>query len=130
MERIYKPLDSLTNEDIDKILDRNDIDEIIILPLSVGENHTNWKYAQEICVKLSRHENANVRANAILGFSYIARVHGKLEKHIVKPIILKELRENKEFEGTIIDSIMDINIFLKWNLGKKALNPLIVNRRN
>lgn len=48
----------------------------------------------------------------------IARTHGKLEKYIVKPIILKELRENKEYEWRIIDSINDINLFLKWNLGK------------
>lgn len=122
MERIYKPLDYLTYEDIDRILESNDINEMIRLPLSVGENHRNWKYAQDICVKLSKHENANVRANAILGFSYIARTHGNLEKHIVKPIILNELRENKEFEWRIIDSINDINIFLKWDLGKKTFN--------
>jgi hypothetical protein len=118
MERIYKPLEYLNNENIDKILARNDINEMSRLPLSVGMNHANWKYAQEVCEKLSKHENANVRANAILGFSYIARIHGRLEKHIVKPIILKELRENKEYEWRIIDSINDINLFLKWNLGK------------
>lgn len=122
MERIYKPLDELTNEGIDRVLERNDPDEMIRLPLSVGMNHTNWKYAQELCVKLSKHENANVRANAVLGLSYIARIHGKLERNIVKPIILKELRENKEYEWRIIDSINDINLFLKWNLGKKTLN--------
>ena len=119
MERIYKPLEYLNNEDIDKVIARNDINEMSRLSLSVGMNHTNWKYAQEVCEKLSKNENANVRANAILGFSYIARIHGRLEKHIVKPIILKELRENKEYEWRIIDSINDINLFLKWNLGKK-----------
>lgn len=121
MSLIYNPLDQLTNIEIKNILEKEDIDELIKLPLSVGENHVNWKYAQEICVKLSNYEDSRIRANAVLGFAYIARTKGMLEKHIVKPIILRELKENKECQWRILDAIDDIN-FMKWYLGKNALH--------
>jgi hypothetical protein len=122
MSRVYKPLDYLSNGDVNKILESDNMNEIIRLPLSVGMNHPNWKYAQNLCVKLSKHEDARVRSNAVLGFAYIARTKGMLEKNIVKPIVLKELNENKEYGWRITDSINDINLFMKWNIGQKALN--------
>jgi len=117
-KRIYKPLDEFSNEEIKEIIKRNNFEEIARLPLSVGMNHNNWKSAQDICFILSRHENSIIRANAVLGFAYIARTHGKLEKHIVKPILLKELRENHEYNWRILDAIDDINLFMKWRIGK------------
>ncbi len=83
-KRIYKPLDVLSTEEIKEILIRNKLDELLTLPLSVGENHPNWKTAQDICAQLSSHECSSVRANAVLGFAYLARTKGKLEKHIVR----------------------------------------------
>jgi hypothetical protein len=58
----------------------------------------------------------------VLGFAYIARKKGELEKHIVKPIILNELRSNEEFNWRIIDALEDINLFLKWKIGTKSLS--------
>lgn len=119
-KRFYKTLEEFTDEQIREILNKNDLDELISLPLSVGEYHINWKYAQDICAKLSDHENPIIRANSVLGLAYIARTNGKLEKHIVKPIVLKELRENQEFQWRIIDAIDDINLFMKWKIGVKS----------
>ena len=70
---------------------------MLLLPLSIGEYAQYWKRAQDICVKLMEHSNPAIRANAALGLAYIARNHRKLDKRIVKPYLLKELRENKEF---------------------------------
>jgi hypothetical protein len=123
-KRIYRPLAVLAEQEIQQILEANIIDEMILLPLSVGEYHSNWKFAQDLCVKISSHEDERVRANAVLGFAYIARTKGILEKHIVKPIVLKELNENKEYQWRIIDAINDINLFMKWNIGKKALDRI------
>lgn len=120
-KRVYKPLEDLSNQQLNEILDRKRIDELIPLPLSVGEYHINWKYAQDLCAKLSEHENPLIRANAILGFAYIARTKGMLEKHIVKPIVLKELRDNQEYNWRIIDAIHDINLFMKWKIGANAI---------
>ena len=119
-KRIYKPLDDVSTEEAIERLNRNQLDELLYLPLSVGENHPDWKFAQDICVQLSSHESPAVRANTVLGFAYIARTKGQLEKHIVKPIVLRELRENHEHNWRILDSIDDINLFMKWKIGKSA----------
>ncbi|WP_371363671.1 hypothetical protein SRRS_45470 [Sporomusa rhizae] len=120
MKRIYKPLPILSENEIKRIMSDGSIEELIILPLSIGENYPKWKFAQDLCVKLYEYPDPRVKANAILGLSYVARTKGKLEKHIIKPILLKALREEKEYEWRIIDALEDINLFMGWNISKKA----------
>jgi hypothetical protein len=119
--RIYERAQNNTKEQILQIVERNIFEELATLPFDIGENYPDWKFAQDICVRLTNHTNALIRANAIMGFAYIARTKGKLEKHIIKPIILRELRNNAENKGQIIDAIDDINRFLKWKLASKIL---------
>jgi hypothetical protein len=125
---IYEPLPQYNINEIRQILNTGTIEEIRILPLSVGEYVENWKEAQDICVKLSKHEDEEVRANAARGLGYIARTRRKLEKHIVKPILLKLLNEctgiAKEY---VMDAISDVNIFMEWNLGEKAIKRYEIN---
>ena len=93
-------------------------------PASKGGVYTrerrSWKYAQDICLRLADHSDAAIRANACLGLAYVARTQGRLEKHLVKPVLLRELRSNLEFCGRVQDAIDDINSFLKWKLGKAS----------
>lgn len=118
-ELIYKPLEPLTKLQIEEQLERGDEADLILLPLSIGEYADNWKEAQDVCLKLMEHSNPAIRANAALGLAYIARNHRMLDKRIVKPYLLKELRENVEYEWRIKDAISDINIFMGWNLASK-----------
>ncbi len=51
MERIYKPLEELSDEEIEEVLREGELDELILLPLSIGQYHSNWmfsKYLYEI----------------------------------------------------------------------------------
>lgn len=116
---VYKPLEPLTKLQIKEQLERQNEAELILLPLSVGEYSDNWEEAQYICLKLMEHNNPAIRANAALGLAYIARNHKMLDKRIVKPYLLKELRENVEYEWRIKDAISDINMFMGWNLANK-----------
>jgi hypothetical protein len=122
MNGLYQPLEEVSDEEIRRIIRENNVEELIRLPLSVGMYHPNWKFAQDLCVKLSEHAEPWVRANAILGLAYIARTKRKLEKNIVKPVLLKALREDKEFEWRAKDAIEDINLFMKWDIGQFALD--------
>ncbi|MBO0457752.1 hypothetical protein JZO77_13510 [Enterococcus hulanensis] len=124
MKRLYQSLPEFDDKEIKRILQFGSIEELTILPLSVGEYHANWKTAQNICVELSNHSDEQVRANSALGLAYIARTKGKLEKHIVKPILLEILRNCSEHRNRVIDSIQDINIFMEWSIGEKAIGGL------
>lgn len=121
MERVYRPLPEYNENEIESILKSGKEEDLLLLSLSVGMYHTNWKRAQDICIKLLHHEKEAVRANAALGLAYVARTKGELEKHLVKPLLLKELRESTEYRWRIVDAIQDINMFLNWNLAAKSL---------
>lgn len=116
---VYKPLEPLSKLEIQERLERGKEEELVLLPLSVGEYGESWKEAQDVCLKLIEHNNLAIRANAVLGLSYIARNHRMLDKRIVKPYLLKELRDNLEFEWRIRDAISDINMYMGWNLARK-----------
>ena len=116
---VYKPLEPLTKLQIQEQLERGDEAELVLIPLSVGEYAESWKEAQDVCLELMEHNNPAIRANAALGLAYVARNHRMLDKRIVKPYLLKELRENREFEWRIKDAISDINMFMGWNLASK-----------
>lgn len=121
-KRIYAALPTYSLPQAIEICDQCDnTEDCILLPLSVGLYWDDWKIAQSICLRLFAHTNAAVRANAALGLSYIARNHGKLDKHIVKPYLLQELRQNETYRWRIIDTIQDINLFLGWHMVEKAI---------
>ena len=117
MKSSYEPLPVISEkEQAFKIMENGTHAELMLLPLSLGEYFPDWKFAQDLCVKLAENEDAAIRANAVLGFAYIARTKGMLEKHVIKPIIIKELKENLEHKGRIEDAVDDFNTFLKWEL--------------
>ena len=123
-KRIYRPLPVFDKEDIERILDSALSEALILLPLSLGEYHPNWKEAQDICVSLADHQDERVRANAALGIAYTARTKGKLEKHIIKPVLIKLLATCPGQQGRVIDAIEDVNFYMHWKIGEKAIARL------
>ena len=119
---VYRPLIPISSELAQVQLKNGDEDELLLLSLNIGEYAKDWKSAQDICIKLMEHNNPAIRANAALGLAYIARNHRKLDKRIVKSYLLKELKENKEFNWRMRDAIEDINLFMEWNLASKKGN--------
>lgn len=60
-------------EDIPQILERDNPSEVLRVPIMVSMYDDDQEFCEEICLKLSKHEHYQVRANAILGFGHIAR---------------------------------------------------------
>lgn len=119
MSRKYYVPKNHTKEDILRILDNGDSEELRFLGIAVGLNYSDWKFAQDICLRLADNDDALVRANAIFGLAHIARTKQKLDKRVVKPIVLRELRYNYVNQSTILDAIDDINLFRGWSLALK-----------
>ena len=121
MKPIYRALEAVTYDKALRILKSGTIDERILLPHRAGETMLDWKQAQTICIRSFESDDCRVRANAALGLAYIARTKNHLEKHLVKPLLIRELRENTECRWRIVDAITDINNYLGWHLAEKAL---------
>ena len=117
----YTPLDEGIASDLDKV---TNLDELILLPLGVGMNHPDWKYSQDLCLKLTDHSDWRVRANAFRGLEYTAMTKGKLEKHLVKPILLKALRSDDYERLDIIHITERINNLLNWKIGTNRIEYL------
>jgi hypothetical protein len=120
----YRPLPEIeSREHARAILASGDSEELKLLPLAVGDQcpESEKVFAQNLCLEIANSEDAATRSNAILGLAYIARRHKWLDKRLVKPYILRELRENKEFNWRIVDAIDDINRYLGWRLAHKKI---------
>lgn len=118
---IYKALPVYGDRaEVLKILADGSRSDLMLLSLAVGESFPDWKFAQDICLKLLSSEDEGIRANACLGLAYVARTKQRLEKHLVKPYLLRELKSQTELKWRIEDAIDDINRYLGWKISKKS----------
>ena len=54
----------------------------------------------------------------LLGLSYAARFGGKVEKNIVKPVLLRALKDvDPRVAAVAQDAIEDINTLMSWRIG-------------
>ena len=109
--------DGWTIDEMEEAIKKNNPEELLYVPIWITMDPPDCEWACNICVKLSTHENFNVRGNAILGFGHLARTCGKLEEEIVKPIIEAALNDKNEYvRGQAQDAVSDIEQYLKWEL--------------
>ena len=104
-----------------KILDAIQDDDIDILAetcIEVCYSHENWRFAQDICIQLSQHNDPSIRQTAFHGLSMSVMQNLKAEKNILKPVLLKGRKdENPDVRMAAETTIQDINSWMKWNIG-------------
>jgi len=116
-KRIYRPVPDFTDEEINIAILKDDVESLKFIAFAVGYHGKDWKYAQDICIRLSDHHNKTVRGNAMLGLFYVALFQNKLDKRLVKPILLRALRDSEdEVRERAQDAIVQINRSMKWRI--------------
>ena len=116
---IYVSIPEFNKSEMEKALAENDIDKLIYVPLFASLYFEDRDFAEEICIRLAAHPHNNVRAMAIESFEHIARIDGKLNKQVTKPIIEKALNDEDEFVSQKAEDTKDgIKHFLKWKFKK------------
>lgn len=111
----YEEINPWTRGQIDQALSDDDSEVLLVAVIAASMHDEDWKYAQDLCVRLSGHSHFNVRGNAVLGFGHIARVHGKLDQSLVHPIIKLALKDDDDFiRGQAHDAKDDTEHFLGW----------------
>jgi len=109
--------DGWTEADVEAVLARGDLAELLYVPLVVSLNPPDCDWAEAICVHLAAHPDLNVRGNALLGFGHLARTCGRLTEAVVRPIIQAALRDEHPFvRGHASDAADDIEQYLGWRL--------------
>jgi hypothetical protein len=113
---------------------RNDIERLLMIPIELGFRHENWRFIQDISAKLSEHEDPRVRANALFGIEYAAKFRGRVEKNILKPVLLRALRDSDALVSSQARDVIEaINLLMGLNIAaaskQKALEQRFENRR-
>lgn len=133
-ERIYEEPKATTEQEVFEAIRRNDVERMIKIPIELGFHHENWRFIQDISVKLAEHEDSRVRANALYGIEYAARFRGRVERNIVKPVLLRALRDqDAEVSSRARETIDAVNHLMGWNIAgaskQKALELRFEDRR-
>jgi hypothetical protein len=117
-KRIYRAPVSVGDREAMDAITKDDVERLRTLPINLGFNHENWRFIQDVCVRLSEHRDSAVRSNSLLGLTYAARFRGKVEKNVVKPVLLRALKDcDSNVAAVAQDAIDDINHLMKWRIG-------------
>lgn len=112
-----------SDSDVWQAIKENDLEALKLIPIKLGFNHDNWRFVQDVSIKLSEHPDENVRGNSFRGLAYTAMTHKKLEKNIVKPILLRGIKDDSEWVRMCAqDAIEDINHYMSWKIGTAKAN--------
>jgi hypothetical protein len=112
----YERIDEVTREAVEQALREDNPEVLLRVVIAVSMYEPDWRYAQDLCIRLSFHIHFNVRGNAVLGFGHIARVHRQLDQAMVQPIIQAALRDEDSYiRGQAHSAMDDTAFFLKWH---------------
>ena len=104
----------LTEYSDDEIMDklyRGKIDELKELAIAVAEHHPNYLFAQDVCFFLLDNKNEEIRGNALLGLSYIARRFKQLDISKLTSLLSKYRFNSPKEKGRVEDAFEDISLF-------------------
>jgi len=102
-----------SDSDVWDAIKSDDVEALTLIPIKLCFCHENWRFVQDVSVRRSEHPNEYVRGNSFRGFAYTAMNLNKLEKNIVKPILLRGIKDESDWvKGCAQDALDDINHYL------------------
>ena len=111
---VYEPIPELNRTEVEEAVKRNDPEELLVAVISAAL-YLDPDFSESTCVRLAEHPHFNVRGNAILGFAHIARLHGNLNKQLVRPLMVQALiDDNESVRGQAEAAEDDLDPFLGW----------------
>jgi hypothetical protein len=73
---------------------------------------SDWRFVQELCLKLLNDRDSDVVATAILSLGHLARLHHELTLDRVRPA-LEGLKKGPRYSGRVDDTFDDIQTFIE-----------------
>ena len=107
--RIYREPQPISRTEAEAIFASNDPYAIESTLVDVAFHDPDWRWVQDKCLDLVRHNSPGVRQIAVTCLGHVARIHGTLDLAKVLPL-LEEL--SRDPEVVTEDSLSDIRIFI------------------
>ncbi len=102
---------SMSHEEASKLLAGDVETNVAAALVSIGLNEQDKIWAQNTCLKYLESESKSVAAAAITALGHIARRHGDLDLGAVLPALEKVKEKFPSVEGTVSDTLDDIEAF-------------------
>lgn len=101
--------------DLEAALGRDDPDELLLVPITAALLAVDPAPVAEACVRLSRHADPRIRANALVSLGHLARRFRRLDEQQVRPVIEAGLRDGDEgTRSAALSAADEIHQFLHW----------------
>ncbi len=117
MSTKFQDLETFSDNDITAAIERNDPEELQLLPITLALSGQDQVMAETTCLLLSNHVQSRIRAHAVMSLGYLARRFRMLDEARVKPVIEAALAESDEYVRMHAHSAADeICQFLHWDI--------------
>ncbi len=108
----YQEITPISREDAGAIISGDRPGDIPLALIRLAYYDPDWRWVQNLCISLADHKNKWVRRACVASFSHLARIHGKIEREKVNPVLTR-LLDDPEVKGEAQDTIEELDIFLK-----------------
>ncbi len=124
MNTKFQDLERFSDCDIAAAIERNDPEELQLLPITIALAGQDQVAAETTCLLLSTHVQSRIRAHAVMSLGYLARRFRVLNEGRVKPVIEAALAESDEYVRMHAQAAADeICQFLHWDIKGHVYGP-------
>ncbi|GAA5495126.1 hypothetical protein Rhal01_01298 [Rubritalea halochordaticola] len=114
---IYESPSPISRGEVQAAIESNNLEQLKMVPISLGFYHTDWRYIQEISCQLSTHPDHQVRANSLLGLEYAARFQGGLDKDTAAAVLHRSLHDPSTSVAQRAEDVIEaLNHLMDWSI--------------
>jgi hypothetical protein len=108
----YEEPRPLTREEAVEILESGDARALCEAIISLSLTEPDWRWVEREALRLTRHDDPDVRSVAATALGHLVRIHGRMDSGEVMSA-LNRLLSDPQTAGRAEDALSDIQIYLK-----------------
>jgi hypothetical protein len=113
----YEAIPEWGRAEVEAAIERNVPEELLYAVVSAAMYANDAEWAESVCLRLATHPHFNVRGNALLGFGHIARIHRRLSRRRVLPLLEAGFHDPHDYvRGHAHGAADDISHYLGWRI--------------
>jgi hypothetical protein len=108
----YEEIGPISHRQAGASFSSGDVERIARTLVALGLHDTDWKWAQQQCLRFLKHSSEVVVSAAIVALGHIARVNRSIDKAVVVSA-LRTISADPRFTGKAQDALDDIDMYIK-----------------
>jgi hypothetical protein len=108
----YEEIAPISPVEAEAVIRAGKTEDVPLTLIRLAYYEPDWRWVQDLCINLSNHKDKWVRRACATCFGHLARIHGKIEREKINPVLTRLLNDS-DVSGYAQDTINDLDIFLK-----------------